>query len=225
MKLDRFALGAGATALAAVAWLAFPGASSASEHHSAVPHYRHIIEIMMENTSYGTIIGNPLAPRSMRWRTSTAWPRTTSGSPIRASRTTWPTSAARSSEFRTTTSSTARRHWPPPTRTAPAPPSTTRSIAQSLADQLTAAGNDLEGLLPEPAADASGRPAGRDRPQRQRPLHVQVAQQRHRAVCLEAQPVREFRRHPGRGGQHGARHPVVRRPGQQHPAQLRPRGP
>ncbi|HEX9053603.1 MAG TPA: alkaline phosphatase family protein [Gemmatimonadales bacterium] len=27
-----------------------------------MPHYRHIVEIMMENTSYGSIIGNSLAP-------------------------------------------------------------------------------------------------------------------------------------------------------------------
>ena len=40
-----------------------PGVSSASNEHYGVPHYRHIIEIIMENTSYGTIIGNPLAPR------------------------------------------------------------------------------------------------------------------------------------------------------------------
>jgi hypothetical protein len=62
MKLNRFALGAGATALAAVAWMALPGVSSASNQQSGIHHYRHIVEIMMENTSYGTIIGNPLAP-------------------------------------------------------------------------------------------------------------------------------------------------------------------
>jgi phospholipase C len=28
----------------------------------AIPHYQHIVEIMMENTSYGEIIGNPDAP-------------------------------------------------------------------------------------------------------------------------------------------------------------------
>ena len=64
MKLNRYALGAGATALAAVAWMALPGVSSASSSsgHSSIRDYRHIVEIMMENTSYGTIIGNPLAP-------------------------------------------------------------------------------------------------------------------------------------------------------------------
>jgi phospholipase C len=30
--------------------------------NSAIPHYQHIVEIMMENTSYSTIIGNPDAP-------------------------------------------------------------------------------------------------------------------------------------------------------------------
>ncbi len=37
-------------------------ANSADNYHAGIPRYRHIIEIMMENTSYGTIIGNPLAP-------------------------------------------------------------------------------------------------------------------------------------------------------------------
>jgi len=67
MKRNRIALGvgAGAAALAAVAWMALPGvslASSGDNNQSGIPHYQHIIEIMMENTSYGTIIGNPLAP-------------------------------------------------------------------------------------------------------------------------------------------------------------------
>jgi hypothetical protein len=50
-------------ALAGLAWIATPGASSASNADSAIPHYQHIVEIMMENTSYGTIIGNPDAPK------------------------------------------------------------------------------------------------------------------------------------------------------------------
>jgi len=40
-----------------------PAASSASTANSAIPHYQHIVEIIMENTSYGTIIGNPNAPQ------------------------------------------------------------------------------------------------------------------------------------------------------------------
>ena len=52
----------GAIALAAVAWIATTGSSSASTGSSAIPHYQHIVEIMMENTSFGTIIGNPDAP-------------------------------------------------------------------------------------------------------------------------------------------------------------------
>jgi len=48
--------------IAGVAWLATPGISSASSSNSAIPRYQHIVEIMMENTSYSTIIGNPLAP-------------------------------------------------------------------------------------------------------------------------------------------------------------------
>ncbi|HXB49389.1 MAG TPA: alkaline phosphatase family protein [Streptosporangiaceae bacterium] len=65
MKRNWFALAAGAAALAAGAWIALPGVSSASashNEHSSIPRYQHIVEIMMENTSYGTIIGNPLAP-------------------------------------------------------------------------------------------------------------------------------------------------------------------
>jgi hypothetical protein len=48
--------------IAGVAWLATPGISSASTANSAIPRYQHIVEIMMENTSASTIIGNPLAP-------------------------------------------------------------------------------------------------------------------------------------------------------------------
>ncbi|HEX9033238.1 MAG TPA: alkaline phosphatase family protein [Streptosporangiaceae bacterium] len=56
-------IAAGATALAGAAWLvAAPGISSASDVSAGIPRYQHIVEIMMENTSYSTIIGNPLAP-------------------------------------------------------------------------------------------------------------------------------------------------------------------
>ncbi|HEY1591833.1 MAG TPA: alkaline phosphatase family protein [Solirubrobacteraceae bacterium] len=54
--------------LAGVAFAVAPSAVSAhrspskNESGSSVPHYQHIVEIMMENTSYGTIIGNSLAP-------------------------------------------------------------------------------------------------------------------------------------------------------------------
>src|SRR5258708_29155560 len=61
MRLTRIAIGA--TAAAAVAWMVTPAVSSASTANSAIPHYQHIVEIMMENTSYGTIIGNPNAPQ------------------------------------------------------------------------------------------------------------------------------------------------------------------
>lgn len=60
MRLTRIAVGA--TTLAAVAWMVTPAVTSASTASSAIPHYQHIVEIMMENTSYGTIIGNPNAP-------------------------------------------------------------------------------------------------------------------------------------------------------------------
>ena len=61
MRLKRLA--AGAIALAGATGIAAPGVSSASNANSAIPHYRHIVEIMMENTSYGTIIGNSNAPQ------------------------------------------------------------------------------------------------------------------------------------------------------------------
>ena len=63
MRLNRIA--AGAMALAGAAWMLAPVASSAAAvhtQHPAIPRYQHIVEIMMENTSYSTIIGNPLAP-------------------------------------------------------------------------------------------------------------------------------------------------------------------
>jgi phosphatidylinositol-3-phosphatase len=61
MRLTRIAVGA--TAAAAVAWMVTPAVSSASTANSGIPHYQHIVEIMMENTSYGTIIGSPYAPQ------------------------------------------------------------------------------------------------------------------------------------------------------------------
>lgn len=48
-------------ALAGMAWALAPGVSSAGVQ-GAIPHYNHIVEIMMENRSYSTIIGNSLAP-------------------------------------------------------------------------------------------------------------------------------------------------------------------
>src|SRR5436305_15206253 len=66
MRLKRTVCGL--MTLAGVAFVLAPNAVSASHSHSrsdsrsSVPHYQHIIEIMMENTSYGTIIGNSLAP-------------------------------------------------------------------------------------------------------------------------------------------------------------------
>jgi hypothetical protein len=60
MRLKRLAIGA--MAVAGVAWMATPGVGSASSGNSAIPRYQHIVEIMMENTSYGTIIGSSLAP-------------------------------------------------------------------------------------------------------------------------------------------------------------------
>lgn len=60
MKLRQIV--AGVVGVAGVAWLATPGISLASNSNSAIPRYQHIVEIMMENTSYSTIIGNQLAP-------------------------------------------------------------------------------------------------------------------------------------------------------------------
>jgi hypothetical protein len=53
----------GAMVLGVVAWVATPGLSLAANANSAIPHYQHIVEIMMENTSYNTIIGNANAPQ------------------------------------------------------------------------------------------------------------------------------------------------------------------
>jgi phosphatidylinositol-3-phosphatase len=60
MRLNRTATVA--VALAGAAWLAVPAVSSADTPSSPIPRYNHIVEIMMENTSFSTIIGNPLAP-------------------------------------------------------------------------------------------------------------------------------------------------------------------
>jgi hypothetical protein len=61
MKLGRIA--AAVMALVAIAWMATPIIGASAEEHVAVPHFRHIVEIMMENQSYGTIIGNSSAPQ------------------------------------------------------------------------------------------------------------------------------------------------------------------
>jgi phospholipase C len=61
MRLNRIV--PAAVALAAAAWLVMPGVSSAGTVTSPVPRYQHIVEIMMENTSFSTIIGNPIAPQ------------------------------------------------------------------------------------------------------------------------------------------------------------------
>ena len=63
MKLRPIA--AGAFALATITGMGMAGvttASAASAPVKDIPSYQHIVEIMMENTSYGTIIGNSLAP-------------------------------------------------------------------------------------------------------------------------------------------------------------------
>jgi phospholipase C len=52
----------GLAAVLGATWMVVPATSSAALPHDGVPHYSHIIEIMMENTSYATIIGNSLAP-------------------------------------------------------------------------------------------------------------------------------------------------------------------
>jgi len=52
---------ASAMAVAGAAVLATPVMSSATANQS-IPRYQHIVEIMMENTTYGTIIGNTNAP-------------------------------------------------------------------------------------------------------------------------------------------------------------------
>ena len=62
MKLRPIA--AGAFALATITGMGMAGvttASAASAPVKDIPSYQHIVEIMMENTSYGTIIGNSLA--------------------------------------------------------------------------------------------------------------------------------------------------------------------
>jgi hypothetical protein len=53
----------GAMVLGVVAWVATPGVSVAANANSAIPHYQHIVEIIMENQNFGTIIGNPNAPQ------------------------------------------------------------------------------------------------------------------------------------------------------------------
>ena len=66
MRLKRIVLGL--LTIAGVTLAIVPSAVSAHRSHSknesgsSVPHYQHIVEIMMENTSYDTIIGNSLAP-------------------------------------------------------------------------------------------------------------------------------------------------------------------
>jgi hypothetical protein len=67
MRLKRIVFGL--MTLAGVAFVVVPSAVSAHKSHSgnesgssSVPRYKHIVEIMMENTSYATVIGNSNAP-------------------------------------------------------------------------------------------------------------------------------------------------------------------
>jgi phosphatidylinositol-3-phosphatase len=62
MRLKWIAVSA--FALGGIAWTIAPGVSSAGTAQSdqGIPHYQHIVEIMMENTNYSTIIGNSYAP-------------------------------------------------------------------------------------------------------------------------------------------------------------------
>src|SRR5712692_10892184 len=61
MRLNRIATAA--VALAGAAWIVTPGVSLAGTASSPIPRYQHIVEIMMENTSFSTIIGSPNAPQ------------------------------------------------------------------------------------------------------------------------------------------------------------------
>jgi phospholipase C len=59
----KAAAGAVVAALAGLASAIAPGVSGASNANAAIPHYQHIVEIMMENTSFDAIIGNANAPQ------------------------------------------------------------------------------------------------------------------------------------------------------------------
>jgi phospholipase C len=61
MRVNKFAVAA--VALVGVTWTAIPSVSMADPSKSEIPHYQHVVEIMMENTSYATIIGNTNAPQ------------------------------------------------------------------------------------------------------------------------------------------------------------------
>ena len=50
-------------ALVGAGWAFTPSVGLASTSNSAIPRYQHIVEIMMENQKYSTIIGNPDAPQ------------------------------------------------------------------------------------------------------------------------------------------------------------------
>src|SRR5499425_3475087 len=56
-------IAAGAMIAGGVVWTVAPGIGSAHTTDNAIPRYQHIVEIMMENTSFSTIIGNPIAPQ------------------------------------------------------------------------------------------------------------------------------------------------------------------
>src|SRR5581483_3485541 len=60
--LKKKLLASGTITLAVAGWVAMPTVGSATSTEAAIPHYQHIVEIMMENTSYSTIIGNSEAP-------------------------------------------------------------------------------------------------------------------------------------------------------------------
>ncbi|HEV2427464.1 MAG TPA: alkaline phosphatase family protein [Acidimicrobiales bacterium] len=51
-----------ALALVGLAWIAVPSAGLAGASATSIPRFQHVFEIMMENTDYADIIGNPAAP-------------------------------------------------------------------------------------------------------------------------------------------------------------------
>ena len=228
MRLKRIVLGL--MALAGVAFAIVPGAVSARQSHSSsesgssVPRYQHIVEIMMENTSYGTIIGNSLAPNinalANRYGLATNYFGVTHPSE--------PNYVANigGSYFGIQDDN---QFYCTPALAATDPNCAGTTVnhtvsAKSLADQLTAAGKTWKGYfqnLPyvDPSKVVSSGPGANG------PYAFKWPSNTQRPVCLEAQPVHQLRRDSGGPVSDGSRQPAGPRSADGPPAELQPGGP
>ncbi len=203
MRFKRTAIGV--VAIAGAAWMATPGVGSASSQDT-IPHYQHIVEIMMENTSYGTIIGNPQAPTlnalANQYGLATNYFGVTHPSEPNY------LTAVGGSYFGVQDDN---QFYCTPALAASDPNCAGTTVnhtvdAQSIADQLSANGMTWKGYFQSLPAIVG--PVVKTGPNANGPYTFKYPSAVQRAVRFKAQPVRQLHRNTGCAGQHGPRHPA-----------------